>query len=205
MFVYVKRFLHKTMILENCLYVDFSYVVLCVRKHCLRIYFFNGKSISRSRCNLTFEYVRDLVRKGFSTLDDGRTGGGYGPPLNPLPIASAFGDTDGEFFGQNCFLPRNFSAVVFFFVGESGERSSPPQFKSFQKICPEGKFFEMVSWGCLGGRSPPQEIRLTSDVRRPSVIRRGANTKTREYHNFDPPLVFHLHTVSSGSRTMEHL
>ena len=39
----------------------------------------------------------------------------------------------------------------FSYRGGLGGRS-PPQFQSFQKICPEGKFFEMVSWG---GEAPP--------------------------------------------------
>ena len=69
---------------------------------------------------------------------------------------------DDEFFGRMFFFAekvfgrKNFrpnvasttvDAEVFFF-------------KSFQKICPEGKFLEMVSWGGLGGRSPPQESPL---------------------------------------------
>ena len=35
----------------------------------------------------------------------GRTGGGLPPPPDP-PIASAFGDTDGEIFGQKNFRPK---------------------------------------------------------------------------------------------------
>ena len=39
-----------------------------------------------------------------------------------------------------------------FFVGRS-------RFKSFQKICPKGKFFEMVSWGGLGRLAPLRNLR----------------------------------------------
>ena len=41
-----------------------------------------------------------------------------------------------------------------------GGRGGRSRFKSFQKICPKGKFFEMVSWGGLGGALPPQESPL---------------------------------------------
>ena len=41
---------------------------------------------------------------------DGRTGGGLRPPPDPPYIASAFGDTDGEIFGQKNFRPKEISA-----------------------------------------------------------------------------------------------
>ena len=43
----------------------------------------------------------------------GRTGGGLRPPRTP-PIASAFGDTDGEIFGRKIFRPKKISAEKFF-------------------------------------------------------------------------------------------
>ena len=43
---------------------------------------------------------------------DGRTRGGSRPPRTP-PIASAFGDTDGEIFGQKSFRSKTFSAEKF--------------------------------------------------------------------------------------------
>ena len=71
--------------------------------------------------NLTFEYLRHLVLKTFSTLDDGRTGEGSRPPWTP-PIASAFGDTDGEFFRGA--------------VGGGGA-----VLNHFKKFAPEGQIF----------------------------------------------------------------
>ena len=53
---------------------------------------------------------KDVYRK---RLTDGRTMGELPPPADPL-IASAFGDTDGEFFVQKTFWP-NFFLVNFFF------------------------------------------------------------------------------------------
>ena len=56
-----------------------------------------------------------------------------------------------NFFGRKNFRPNVASttadAEVFFFLNH------------FKKICPEGKFFEMLSWGGLGGRSPPRNLR----------------------------------------------
>ena len=46
----------------------------------------------------------------FRGTDDGRTGGGYRSSPGPPLIASAFGDTDGEFLDQIFFRPKNFSA-----------------------------------------------------------------------------------------------
>ena len=40
----------------------------------------------------------------------GRTDRGGAPAPPETPIASAFGDTDGEIFGRKCFRPKNFSA-----------------------------------------------------------------------------------------------
>ena len=63
-----------------------------------------------------------------------------GPPPPPGP--------------PHCFRLRRYGRRIFrpnFFVGRSG---GTEPFLSFQKIC-EGKFFEMVSWGGLGGLAPP--------------------------------------------------
>ena len=65
--------------------------------------------------------------------------------------------TDGGPPGLPPSFPPSAIRTANFFVGRS-------RFKSFQKICPKGKFFEMVpwggppQWGGLGVRSPPQEI-----------------------------------------------
>ena len=42
-------------------------------------------------------------------------------------------------------------------------------FDHFKKFARKGKFFEMLSWGGLGGRSPPQESPLPV-VRRSSFV-----------------------------------
>ena len=52
--------------------------------------------------------------------------------------------------------PRTTPKFFFFRRGGLGG-AEPPQFQSFQKICPQGKFFEMLSWAGLVGRAP-QEI-----------------------------------------------
>ena len=74
--------------------------------------------IDAALVNLTFEYLRHLVLKTFSTLDDGRTGGRDRTP----PSASAFGDTDGEFFRGA--------------VGGGGA-----VLNHFKKFAPEGQIF----------------------------------------------------------------
>ena len=48
----------------------------------------------------------------FSIFSDG-PGGASAPPRTP-PIASAFGDTDGEIFGRKNFRQKKFSAGFFF-------------------------------------------------------------------------------------------
>ena len=77
---------------------------------------------------------------------DGRTGGGLRRPHTP-PIVSAFGDTDGEFFGRKIFRPKSFG----------------PNFFRSKKFWPKifcGRIFfgrkifaRFFSWGGLGGRS----------------------------------------------------
>ena len=87
----------------------------------------------QSLTNLTFEYVRDLVRKGFSTLDDGRTGEGSRPPRT-RPIASAFGDTDGEFFDRKVFSAKNFSTENVFAEKFSARKFFRPKQFSAQEM-----------------------------------------------------------------------
>ena len=67
-----------------------------------------------------------------------------GAAPRPTPkFFSAFGDTDGEFFAQIFSLGGRGGGAVFF----------------ISKNLPlKGKFFEMVSWGGLRGRSPSQEV-----------------------------------------------
>ena len=56
-------------------------------------------------------YGSEWSTDGTSTFV-GRTGGGSRPPRT-APIASAFGDTDGEFFDRKNFRPKNKSAEKF--------------------------------------------------------------------------------------------
>ena len=64
----------------------------------------------------------------------GWTDRGVLPPHGPSPIASALGDTDGEFFGRKFFRPKNFSTENFAVRiaeggcngGESGGGQEPP-------------------------------------------------------------------------------
>ena len=79
-----------------------------------------------------------------------RPGGGLLPAPDPPPLlppsAIRTANFSAENFAERCVDDRRRRSLLFS--------------KSFQKICPEGKFFEMVSWGGLGGRSPPQESPL---------------------------------------------
>ena len=103
---------------------------------CKSTYTCTSKFECKHQCNLTFEYVRDLVRKGFSTLDDGQTGGGLPPPPGPPPIASAFGDTDGEFF-RGAF--GGGGAVL----------------NHFKKFARRANFLKWCRGGVWGGEAPP--------------------------------------------------
>ena len=80
------------------------------------------RSLTAITCTLATAYVlgrttchgQDTLMATSNTflLFFGRTGGGYRPP-DP-PIASAFGDTDGEIFGRKIFRPKIFLAELFF-------------------------------------------------------------------------------------------
>ena len=94
--------------------------------------------------------------------DDGRTGGGSRPPRTP-PIASAFGDTDGEFFGRKIlgrifFDRKNFGRKIFarfFSWGGLGGRSRFYHFKKFAKA----NFLKWCRGGVWGGFAPLRNLR----------------------------------------------
>ena len=83
-----------------------------------------------------FDRTKMTVIASPSTFLIPRTDRG-GPPPPPEPPPS---------------FPPSAIRTANFFVGRS-------RFKSFQKICPKGKFFEMVSWGGLGGFAPFRNLR----------------------------------------------
>ena len=68
-----------------------------------------------------------------------------GAAPRPTPkFFSAFGDTDGEFFAQ---------------IFSWGGRGGGAVFFISKNLPLKGKFFEMVSWGGLGGLCPPRNLR----------------------------------------------
>ena len=111
-------------------------------------------------------------------------GGGSRPPRTP-PIASAFGDTDGEFFGRFVFLvenffgrnffrpiffrPKIFSAEnvfsqfffgrFFFFVGGVWGGGAPFSFNHFKKFARRANFLKWCRGGVWGGEAPLRNLR----------------------------------------------
>ena len=86
-----------------------------------------------------------FLARYFPIFSDG-PGGGLRPPRTP-PIVSAFGDTDGEFFGRKIFRPKSFGPNFF-----RSKKFRPKNF--FGRIFFGRKFFaRFFSWGGLGGRS----------------------------------------------------
>ena len=50
-------------------------------------------------------------------------------------------------------------------------------FDHFKKFAQKGKFFEMLSWGCLGGRSPSRNLRYPPSVRPKTFVRKDFSSK----------------------------
>ena len=65
-----------------------------------------------------------------------------------------------NFFGRKCFSPK---------LWRSPPRRDARSFDHFKKFARKGKFFEMLSWGGLGGAKPPQESPLP-------VVRRSSSS-----------------------------
>ena len=96
---------------------------------------------------------------------DGRTGGGL-PPPRTLPIASAFGDTDVEFFDRKFFWPKTFSVEHFL-----GRKLFRPKIFRPKNSRPKNfsveKFAVRIAEGGSngegpGGGGPPRSVRNSS-------------------------------------------
>ena len=90
-----------------------------------------------------WDYQWGTFRSGVRTVRQ-RSSDGPGrasAPPGPLPIASAFGDTDGEFFDRKFFQPKNFVVEPFF-----GQKLFRPK-----KISAE-KFAVRIAEGGSSGR-----------------------------------------------------
>ena len=96
--------------------------------------------------NLHFEYLMRALKRWLDKIAVGQTGVGSCPPPGPSPIASAFGDTDGEIFDRKICWPK----IVF------GRKHFRPKMLSIEK--------------CFSRKKIRSKICLAEKINRPNLF-----------------------------------